>query len=239
MSLNDAERSILDILADGRPQSRANIAKILEKQSYYIGNLLTELKEEGLIAHIGPAEKSGLYTITAKGRTHLRKTTVSEEVENILGHSVNDTPEPTGPPLYLHPTPALIALLEVINHHEPCTKAELYAEMDEVDSHIDYLCDSAAYQDLITVSTDNSTDEVSVEVTQLGQYIIAAQDIWRLFGDRALTAGILAKDPHRVQPEHWFDEPRETIQRWANAVQLQLMDPNDFHIDPSMGDNSQ
>lgn len=59
---------ILEALADGKRNTAANLAHILEKDRAYLNTRLPVLADYGLIDRIGPASKSGLYEITEKGR---------------------------------------------------------------------------------------------------------------------------------------------------------------------------
>lgn len=62
---------ILEALSDGRRNTAANLAHILDKDRAYINTRLPVLADYGLIERIGPAPKSGLYEITEKGRVVL------------------------------------------------------------------------------------------------------------------------------------------------------------------------
>ena len=58
---------ILNALSNGRRNTAANLAKIIDRSRSYINTRLPVLADYGLLARIGPAENSGLYEITDKG----------------------------------------------------------------------------------------------------------------------------------------------------------------------------
>ncbi len=59
---------ILDVLSDGKRNNAVNIAVELDKNRAYINTRLPILLDYGLVARVGPAENSGLYIITDKGK---------------------------------------------------------------------------------------------------------------------------------------------------------------------------
>ena len=59
---------ILSELADGKRNTAANLAYILEKDRSYINTRLPILLDYDLLDRVGPAPNSGLYVITPKGR---------------------------------------------------------------------------------------------------------------------------------------------------------------------------
>lgn len=58
---------ILDAFADGRRNNAANLAHELDRNRSYINTRLPVLADYGLLERVGPAPKSGLYSITEKG----------------------------------------------------------------------------------------------------------------------------------------------------------------------------
>ncbi|AAG20136.1 hypothetical protein [Halobacterium salinarum] len=62
---------ILDALSDGKRNNAVNLSHILDKNRAYINTRLPILTDYGLVERIGPAPKSGLYAITAKGQAAL------------------------------------------------------------------------------------------------------------------------------------------------------------------------
>ncbi len=62
---------ILDVMSDGKRQTAPNLAAILDKESTYMNNRLAELAAKGLVEKVGPAERSGMYVITERGRAAL------------------------------------------------------------------------------------------------------------------------------------------------------------------------
>ncbi len=58
---------ILRALSDGRRDTAANLAVIIDKDRNYLNTRLPVLADEGLIERVGPAESSGLYQITPRG----------------------------------------------------------------------------------------------------------------------------------------------------------------------------
>jgi len=65
--VNPTDFQILDALADGRRNTAANLAVIIDKNRSYLNTRLPVLADEGLVHQIGPAESSGLYRITSRG----------------------------------------------------------------------------------------------------------------------------------------------------------------------------
>lgn len=62
---------ILSALQDGKRNTAANIAHLIDKNRGYINTRLPILADYGLIERVGPAPNSGLYVITDRGRTAL------------------------------------------------------------------------------------------------------------------------------------------------------------------------
>jgi len=58
---------ILDALSDGRRNTAANIAHLIDKNRGYINTRLPILADFRLISRVGPAPNSGLYEITDRG----------------------------------------------------------------------------------------------------------------------------------------------------------------------------
>lgn len=59
---------ILDTLSDGQRNNAVNIAETLGRDRSYINTRLPQLADCGLIESVGPANNSGLYQITKKGK---------------------------------------------------------------------------------------------------------------------------------------------------------------------------
>lgn len=59
---------ILDALSDGQRNNAVNIAETLGRDRSYINTRLPQLAEYNLIESVGPANNSGLYQITQKGK---------------------------------------------------------------------------------------------------------------------------------------------------------------------------
>ena len=59
---------ILEALSDGRRNTAANIAHLIERNRSYINTRLPILASYGLIDRVGPAPKSGLYVILPRGQ---------------------------------------------------------------------------------------------------------------------------------------------------------------------------
>lgn len=62
---------ILEALSDGKRNNAANISRELDRNRSYINTRMPVLADYGLLTHVGPAERSGIYAITAKGRRAL------------------------------------------------------------------------------------------------------------------------------------------------------------------------
>jgi len=62
---------ILHALSDGRRNTAANIAHMLEKNRGYVNTRLPVLADYRLLSRVGPAPNSGLYEITNRGRAAL------------------------------------------------------------------------------------------------------------------------------------------------------------------------
>ncbi len=77
---------ILSVLADGKRNNAINIAAELEKNRAYINTRLPILLDYGLVSRVGPAENSGLYTITEKGQIAIEHKDIygSEEFDQII-----------------------------------------------------------------------------------------------------------------------------------------------------------
>ena len=63
---------ILDALSDGRRNTAANIAHLIDRNRSYINTRLPILADYGLIERVGPAPNSGLYVICPRGRAALQ-----------------------------------------------------------------------------------------------------------------------------------------------------------------------
>lgn len=59
---------ILTELADGKRNTAANLAILLEQDRAYINTRLPILTDYSLLNRVGPASRSGLYEITEKGQ---------------------------------------------------------------------------------------------------------------------------------------------------------------------------
>ncbi|WP_435147189.1 ArsR family transcriptional regulator [Halobaculum sp. P14] len=62
---------ILEAMSDGKRQSAPNLAEILDRDSRYMNNRLSELSAGGLVEKVGPSDRSGMYVITEKGQSAL------------------------------------------------------------------------------------------------------------------------------------------------------------------------
>ena len=62
---------ILDVMSDGKRQTAPNLAEILDHESKYMNNRLSELAGKGLVEKVGPSKRSGMYVITEEGRAAL------------------------------------------------------------------------------------------------------------------------------------------------------------------------
>lgn len=71
---------ILEALADGKRNTAANLAYILDKDRSYINTRLPILADYDLLSRVGPAPNSGLYEITERGLAvvDIRETVDSE-----------------------------------------------------------------------------------------------------------------------------------------------------------------
>ena len=58
---------ILETLAAGKRQTPANVAAILNKERKYMSNRLRKLEDRGYLRDVPPADRSGMYEITATG----------------------------------------------------------------------------------------------------------------------------------------------------------------------------
>lgn len=58
---------ILEQMSDGKRQTAANLAALLDKDRNYMNTRLPELESRGLLHRVGPSERSGMYVITEKG----------------------------------------------------------------------------------------------------------------------------------------------------------------------------
>ena len=63
---------ILDAFADGHRNNAANLAHEIDRDLSYINTRLPVLADYGLLERVGPAPKSGLYVITAKGQAAVK-----------------------------------------------------------------------------------------------------------------------------------------------------------------------
>lgn len=59
---------ILEQLTDGERNNAINLAVLLDRNRAYINTRLPVLADYGLVDRVGPAPKSGIYTITDRGR---------------------------------------------------------------------------------------------------------------------------------------------------------------------------
>lgn len=58
---------IMDALSDGKRNTAANLAYLIDKERAYINTRLPVLADYGLVERVGPAPNSGLYVITSEG----------------------------------------------------------------------------------------------------------------------------------------------------------------------------
>lgn len=73
---------ILEVLDEEGRNNAINIAHILEKNRQYLNTRLPQLADYGLVQRIGPAQNSGLYEITDRGRVALaHRETYSSDTE--------------------------------------------------------------------------------------------------------------------------------------------------------------
>jgi DNA-binding MarR family transcriptional regulator len=70
---------ILDALSDGKRNTGANIAELIEQDRKYVNTRLPALWDQGLLEKIGPHENSGLYEITPLGIAALKKRSLYSE----------------------------------------------------------------------------------------------------------------------------------------------------------------
>lgn len=75
------DKLILDELTEGR-NIAANLAVQLDRHRNYINQRMGQLNDYGLVRKIGPAENSGLYEITEKGRVALSHIDEYEEADD-------------------------------------------------------------------------------------------------------------------------------------------------------------
>ncbi|WP_135807155.1 winged helix-turn-helix domain-containing protein [Halorussus marinus] len=78
---------ILEILDDRGRNTAQNLALILDKNRGYINTRLPHLSSLGLVRRVGPAENSGLYEVTQKGRIvldHRETYGQTEEFEELI-----------------------------------------------------------------------------------------------------------------------------------------------------------
>lgn len=59
---------LLKALSDGKRNTAANLAVELDRNRAYLNSRLPVLYDYGLVEQVGPAERSGLYEITDKGK---------------------------------------------------------------------------------------------------------------------------------------------------------------------------
>jgi predicted transcriptional regulator len=59
---------ILKALSDGKRNTAANLAVELDQNRAYLNSRMPVLADYELVEQIGPAERSGLYEITEKGK---------------------------------------------------------------------------------------------------------------------------------------------------------------------------
>lgn len=62
---------ILAALSDGKRNTAANIAHIIDRNRAYINTRLPILADYDLVDRVGPSPNSGLYVITQRGRAAL------------------------------------------------------------------------------------------------------------------------------------------------------------------------
>jgi len=67
--INKTDFKILEALDDGERNIAANIALEIDANRGYINNRFSYLLSRDLVQRVGPKEQSGLYQITAKGKT--------------------------------------------------------------------------------------------------------------------------------------------------------------------------
>ena len=64
---------ILEVLARGKRQTPANIAALVDKGRQYVTKRTKYLAEHGLVHEVGPARRSGMYVVTARGEAALAR----------------------------------------------------------------------------------------------------------------------------------------------------------------------
>ncbi len=62
---------ILEAMSDGKRQTATNLGAIVDRSSRYMNNRLAQLRGDGLVRKVGPADNSHMYVITEKGRLAL------------------------------------------------------------------------------------------------------------------------------------------------------------------------
>lgn len=62
---------ILEVLNRGKRETPANVAALVGKGRGYVRKRVLHLVEHGLAAQVGPAKRSGMYVITARGQAAL------------------------------------------------------------------------------------------------------------------------------------------------------------------------
>lgn len=70
---------IMETLSDGKRNTAANLAYLIDKERAYINTRLPVLADYGLIERVGPAPNSGLYVMTDSGVSLLQRVRERQE----------------------------------------------------------------------------------------------------------------------------------------------------------------
>jgi predicted ArsR family transcriptional regulator len=81
---------ILEVLRESGRNTAQNVALVLDKNRKYINTRLPVLTSFGLVERIGPAENSGLYEITDRGRAVLEHRDAYGETDRDFGEYIDD-----------------------------------------------------------------------------------------------------------------------------------------------------
>jgi hypothetical protein len=96
MRLTDpTDFEILDALSDGRRNTAANLAHLIDRTRPYINTRLPLLADYGLVERVGPAPNSGLYQITPRGLAALELRDQYGEVDDFddrVARRASETP---------------------------------------------------------------------------------------------------------------------------------------------------
>lgn len=84
---------ILEALSDGKRNTGANIAGMINYDRAYVNTQLPKLEDQGLLEKIGPHKDSGLYRITPLGVAALEKRTLYDNDEDEFEAAIQDLAE--------------------------------------------------------------------------------------------------------------------------------------------------